>query len=311
MAEDQGVNGDIWTDEACRLFKKAGWQKFADSNIDIEGVDGASHGIDALFQYEDGFNPRMNQGVFLEAKRYATTSFKKDHLNQWVNKLAYKIGNIKNSSKFLTTYPTASNLKMDNGVIAIWFHDVDNYKTFKEAFAEYLKEVKLPEGRVKRSSHTRIFVLDNERILRLASLLSEIENLNRKYDSVKFYYHSSSFLGNPVQQITTINLEYIFSDFVLAKARKNLGETFEVIDIVFYFGELQENSFNRLSDALLTYGMISNQNELIIYKYKRDDEFRKIEPDVIDLFKSKSPKNIKIQDMDNSNNLPSWILNDE
>lgn len=27
MAEDQGVNGDIWNEEACKLFQILGWEK--------------------------------------------------------------------------------------------------------------------------------------------------------------------------------------------------------------------------------------------------------------------------------------------
>ena len=69
MPEDQGWNGDRWTEEASALLKRLGWEKIADSNIDIEGTDGLWHGIDALFRYEDGFSS-YKQGVFLEAKRY-------------------------------------------------------------------------------------------------------------------------------------------------------------------------------------------------------------------------------------------------
>ena len=105
MAEDQGVNGDRWTTQASALLQQLGWSKVADSNIDIPGSDGLTHGIDALFQYDDGFN-QTTQGVFLEAKRYATTSFHKSKLQDWVNALNKKMLDLRRSEPFNTQYST-------------------------------------------------------------------------------------------------------------------------------------------------------------------------------------------------------------
>lgn len=314
MAEDQGVNGDRWTDEASRLFKKAGWRKIADSNIDIPGSDGLNHGIDALFAYEDGFSPYMQQGVFLEAKRYAISSFAKSKLSDWVQKLDDKIRKLRGSQEFLQKYPNLSDLKLINGVLIIWFHDLENYKNFKETFVKYLAEVNTPKGRGSKMINLRLFVMDNSKILRLASLLNTVEQWDKEYGkhSLKFYYPSSARFGSPVQEINVINLEYIFSQFVLAKAKiANGNNDFEIVDIVFYFGLLDFDSFIRLREALLAFDMINIQNNLIVYKYLREqDDFRKIEPDVIKLFEEKLPKTIKIKDMEVYSDLPTWMIND-
>lgn len=314
MPEDQGVNGDRWTDEASRLFKKAGWQKVADSNIDVPGTDGLQHGIDALFVYEDGFNPKIKQGVFLEAKRYAVGSFSKKKINDWVHKLDEKIRKLRGSQEFLQTYPHIEETKLVNGILAIWFHDLDAHPDFKDEFIQYLAEVNIPKGRGSRLINLRLFVLDNDKILRLASLLDTVDKWNRENgeNSIKFYYPSSARFGSPVQETLTINLEYIFSQFVLAKAKIAKGDNdFEVVDTVFYFGMLDINSFVRLREALLAYDMINQQNRLIIYKYLRQqDEFRKIQPEVIKLFQDKFPKEVLLKDMEKFNDLPTWMIND-
>ncbi len=312
MAEDEGANGDRWTEEACCLFTKAGWQKIADSNIDIEDTEGRDNGIDALFHYEDGFYPKMSQGVFIEAKRYKTTSFKKSLLNTWVLNLYAKITRLRNASKFHQTYPIANELNWVTGVIAIWFHDLENYQKIKETFEKALVEIKLPIGRKEKNLNFKIFVLDNEKIQRLASLLELVEKINKdgSQNDLKFYYPSSAGFGNSAQELPVINLEYIFSQFVFAKKREeNSGN---VTDIVFYFGELDMNSFERLKDAMLTYNMIHKQNDLVIYKYKREDAtFRKIKPDVVRLFEETKVKGVKIEDITRIDGLPSWMKVDK
>lgn len=314
MPEDQGVNGDRWTDEASRLFKRAGWQKVADSNIDVPGTDGTQHGIDSLFTYEDGFKPQMQQGVFLEAKRYAVSSFNRKKIDDWVASLDHKIRSLRQSQEFLQTYPLFSESNMTNGIFAIWFHDIDKHPDFKEKFTQWLSEINVPKGRGSKFVNIRLFVLENDKILRLASLLDTVNkwNIDNGPNSLKFYYPSSARFGSPVQEFAIVNLEYIFSQFVLAKAKvsKDNGDV-EVTDIVFYFGRLDFNSFVRLREALLAYDMINRQNRLVIYKYLRQqDEFRKIQPDVIKLFNDKLPKEVTIKDMEWFSDLPTWMINE-
>jgi hypothetical protein len=316
MPEDQGVNGDMWTNEVCRLFAKAGWEKIGDSNIDIADASGKKRGIDAMFAFEDGFRTNLKQGVFVEAKRYQTKGFGSDNLDTWVNSLISKVDALRRSPGLLDKYPQTKKLQLVTGVIGIWFHDIDNYANFRPKFVEYLNAVKIPVGRVDRDFNIQVFVLDNAKILRLVSLLEEREkwkvptNKGETRD-FKFYYPSSALFGNPVRKLDSINLEYIFSQFVLAKGKVRTNRSTKTVDMVFYFGDLDYESFERLSEALSSYDMINEENDLVIYKYRRETtEFRKIEESVKDLFNKKSPRAVFIQNMNVSDDLPTWMLED-
>ena len=314
MAEDQSINGDRWTSEAGRLLVKAGWKKIADSNIDIEGSDGLKHGIDSIFSYTDGFYANKRQGVFLEAKRYAITSFSKNKMSDWFLRLDEKIRSIRLSEKFYSTYPLCEDLNLINGLLVIWFHDLQNYSSFKQKFIEYLRSSNIPRGRNKSQVNVRLFVMDNEKILQTASLIATAEKWKSDNTSISnsaefnFYYPSSAGYGNPVQELTCLNIEYLFSQFILAKGKVTNAKNVEIYDIAFYFGKLTINGFLHLLDILLARDMINRQNNLIIYTYQRDhDSFRKIRPIVIEMFEQVSPKSIEIVDMDIFADLPSWM----
>ncbi len=58
----------------------------------------------------------------------------------------------------------------------------------------------------------------------------------------------------------------------------------------------------------MAFSFIDQECKLIIYKYKRGDEdFRKIQPDVVNLFK-KSNIDCEIRDMQSYQDLPTFIL---
>ena len=209
MAEDQGVDGDIWTEEACRLFKKIGWLKIGDSNMDITGSDDKKKGLDALFQYEDGFSSMFyKQGIILEAKHYKTTSFTPAKISEWVLHLEHKVSKLKHSSSLARKYPGVEKLKLDTGVIAIWFHDYQNYEGFKEQFRKSLMGIKMPIGRKEKNINLRVFVLENEMILRTASMIDAVEKFNGQSNSkskLNFYYPSSAKFGNPAIELPVLN----------------------------------------------------------------------------------------------------------
>ena len=316
MAEDQGVNGDIWTDQATRFLEKLGWIKIADSNIDVPGSNGLKHGIDSIFQFSDGFKPDKGQGVFIEAKRYKTTSFSASKLADWIKVIDKKIRSLDNSSEFYDKYPTMSSLNIYNGLLVIWFPDTENYPAYREKFREALLNVKTPRSRGVGKIN-RLFVLENDNILRLISLMDAVEEWNRSYlspkidTSLKFHYPSSQQFGYPIQEIKTLNLEYMFSKFILARATMEVKEKFTTADVIFYFGEQNMHSFFRLKEALLSFDMLSSENSLFIYLYQKDDEFRKIKPDVIKLFQQdKGPQDVNIKSMIIHRELPPWINDD-
>ncbi len=313
MPEDQGVNGDRWTDEASRLFKSLGWEKIADSNIDIEGQDGLRHGIDSIFVLHDGFQPSQKQVVFLEAKRYKTTSFSKGKINDWIKVIDKKLREIIGSEGFYEQYPKLAGQNINAGILAIWFHDYEQFPQYRSKIKEYLLNVEIPRGRTG-SAINRLFFLDNDSILRIASTIDSINDWNTKNHSeiadcgVKFFYPSSLLTGFAVQETSVMNIEYMYSKFIFAKSKEVVDGKVRTADIVFYFGPVDKLSyFYRLREALLHFDMISNQNNLYLYLYQDDDEFRKIEPEVIKEFKNEGPPEIFVKQMNKHSNLPAWI----
>lgn len=308
MAEDQDFNGNLWTAQASILLQKLGWLKVADSNIDIPGSNGFVHGIDALFRYEDGFNHPV-QGVFLEAKRYATSSFREAKLQDWVNVLHKKIVELRSSAPFNTTYPMMSETDPRNGLLVLWFHDLNNYRAFKPTLTSALAAVQTPRGRGVTS---RLFVLSNDDILRLASLVRTIEIWNSATTDVagsnlQFYYPSSLGYGSSTRQTPILNLEYMFSRFIVARGTEYEGRTENKAYIVFYFGNLDMASFSNLRSALLTHNMLADEkSSLHLYHYQRNDEFRKIQSDVERMFQSDT-KTVIIRSMEIFYDLPSWM----
>lgn len=305
MAEDQGVNGDKWTEQASRLFKALKWEKIADSNIDVPGSDGLKHGIDAMFKFKDGFNPDKYQGVFLEAKRYKTTSFQKNKLDDWINKIDEKIRDIRRSQEFFNTYPEMNEVQINNAVLAVWFHDQENFNSYATKFAEALQEVRSPRGR-GATTVNNLFVITNDKILQLASIcdaMNSMENTD-KFKNLNYFYPSSAGHGFPIQEIPVLNFKYMFSKLIFVKGQNADGDN---CDIIFYLGNIDIHSFKRVKEALLTFDMLNASNNLIIFKYKRSDDFRKIEPDVKKIFTDEGPKRIEIKDMNLYSHLPHWI----
>lgn len=299
MPEDQGVNGDIWNDEADRLFKTLGWTSVGDSNIDIENVDDKKNGIDRMYKYQD-FTKGNVQGVFLEAKRYKVSSFSKSNLQKWIGDLNTKIQKLRNSESLYDTYPGMEGVALRNGLIVIWFSDANYYTEFASNFIQILSEIKLPLSTKKEIN--RIFVLENNGILKLASIVDAVEKYKRKNNAkVLFYYHSSDRYRKAGGRTETLSLEYIYSQFMFADAiDENTGLESK---IVFYFGPLRTDCFKTLRDALLQYDYVVKHKPLTIYIYERSDEFRKIKPDIEALFDSK----VDLKTMTKFSDLPDFM----
>ncbi|MBS9525659.1 hypothetical protein KI659_16695 [Litoribacter alkaliphilus] len=304
MAEDQGVNGDIWNKEAVSLLKEFGWISIGDNNIDIKGIDKKKHGIDTLIKYEGNLFNRLPQGFFLEAKRYETKNFKAVNFRDWVNTLDNKIRLLRGSIEMEEQFPDFSNSDARNGIIMIWFADVANYN--EDKLKKALKSIspKNPSGLTRPS---RIFVLDNYHILRLCSLKNSIENIESKkegFKNFKFYYPSVGNNSNPIFRSNSLSIEYMFSKFILGEAIYGANKE---VKIVFFFGNPIIQNFKLLKDCLLNLNFIDSDKDLILFLYKRDDnQFRKIRPDVENLFSSTS---FSIRQMDILADLPSWIKN--
>ena len=301
MPEDQGVNGDIWNDEASILFQKLGWTTVGDANIDVKTTEEDFRGLDRMLKYSDAVRHGSMQGFFLEAKRYKTTSYNKNKLEEWINVLNKKLHIIKNSEEFHSTYPGMEETILRQGVIVIWFSNIQEYVNYESTFREHLAKVKLP-GKSSSNTLNKIFVLENREILRLSSVVDTVQKYNTlNRGELFFYYPSSSRLKNPADISKVLSIEYIYSKFILSQSIDESGKEYYV---VFYFGTLNLDSFKRLQSALYSFGYIHKFKPLTIYTYQRDDEFRKVRPDVESLF---AEVTFNLEEMELFSDLPTFL----
>lgn len=308
MPEDQGQNGDRWTEEASRLLHRMGWEKVADSNIDIKGTDGLQHGIDALFTYDAGLDLSRREGVFLEAKRYQTSSFRPDKLSDWVAKLDEKMLQLRVSEDFHSTYPRMREANPRNALLMIWFHDLANYPALASRLGEHMVSMHVPTRR--RVNPNRLHILHNEGILRLASLVQAKRDLEEELQctdpGLRFYYPSRQRHGFPARDQAHLSLDYAFSDIVMARLPLTPAPRTakQGVDVAFLHGGYNLQCFQRLKQALLLYGMLNSGNILYILHRADLDQLRKIEPDIRKLFRV----DVRLTPMTSYADLPPWML---
>lgn len=66
-------------------------------------------------------------------------------MQDWIDRLDKKLSKLKYSEKAQEKYPALTECAtLDLGIIAIWFHDLDNYKSFRPKFVEILKVSRHP-----------------------------------------------------------------------------------------------------------------------------------------------------------------------
>ncbi|WP_454802858.1 hypothetical protein [Mucilaginibacter phyllosphaerae] len=297
MAEDQGVNGDFWNDQATALLTKFNWEKLGDSNIDLANEEKGKSGVDGIFTYVDSLKRSITEAVIVESKRYKTDSFSSSSLQSWITILDKKLTNLKNSEDLQEKFPVLTDIPLRTGVIVIWFHNFKEYFSFKSTFESYQTGIKISR---KNQGSNKIYVLENDAILRLASLQLSIKELNDESgDKFQFYYPSVDL--HPAKRSKTLNINYMFSKFILGDfTDKDSIEN----KVVFYFGGLSIESFQRLKHALVTFSYLDDDKPLIIYTYHRDDEeFRKVKPEVIKLFK----EHLELREMEILGDLPKFM----
>ncbi len=302
--EDSNYKGEVWNDRAIKLLNLFGWNQIGDSGIDLADSEEAKYGIDTLYSFKTPLKD-IPESLILEAKAYNTKSFSKSKLQEWVDRLNLKIVKLRNSEDLINRFPIFNEIsKLNIGLICIWFDNIEEYKAFRPEFQKALRDIKVSSKQVKSGVYNKIYVIDNDLILRLCSLHDTIANSLK--GQFKFYYPQTFINIRAIQRSPTLILEYFFSKFILGKLKENTQSS--ETNIVFYWGELNFNSFLLLKEALMAFSFIDQECKLIIYKYKRGDEdFRKIQPDVVDLFK-KSNIDCEIRDMQSYQDLPTFIL---
>jgi hypothetical protein len=300
MAEDQGVNGTIWNKEAAELLSLFGWETIGDYDMDVVGEDDKEYGLDTIIKFITPLKVNF-QSAILEAKRYNTENFNVSKLQSWIARLDKKIVELRNSDKFINQFPELQECStLDIGVIAIWFHDIDNYNQFHSTFIDILQKVKT-SNKTRKTGYNRIFIIDNSIILKLCSLYNAIENYqNKKKCEIEFYYPPILIDDTPIFRSKTLNIEYIISKIILAETKDKQE------NLVFYFGELETDYFKQLRSLLSKCSFLDKEKNINLFIYKSNDDFRKIEPDIKRIFNDII---LEIKSMDNLYDLPSYIKN--
>lgn len=306
MPEYQQYKGELWNGRAIKLLELFSWVTIGAQGIDIGGSDDKKYGIDSFFSFDDP-SKDLHESVILEAKSYKTTSINKTILEDWIKLLNKKILNLRNSEDLFQMFPIFKNMAtLKTGIIIIWFDDTQNYSPFRSKFQEMLKKVNLSSKPLKDTIFNRIFVIDNDIILKLCSLYSSIKEIKNSGSNFNFYYPSSLIGERAIVKAETLSLEYIFSKFILGQSKDSSGK---LSNIVFYWGDLSVQSFLLLKSALKLYSFIDRELELIIYKYQRDEiDYYKIEPVIKNSFEDEGIK-FEIRDMESYEKLPTFIIN--
>lgn len=305
--EDQHYNGDIWNQEIVRLFQKFGWNRIGDFDMDVVGSDNSKMGIDTVLMFDTPLKSKPQLAI-LEAKRYLTTSFSKALLQEWLNRLDSKLLKLRNSDRFYDRFPVARDFTMsDTGIIAVWFSDTENYKDFHPKFLKCLRQVTI-SSRTRKAGMNKIYVLDNARFMRLFALQSAIDGIAHN-ENLLFTYSPRFNNGEPIVKNKCLTIEYMFSDVIFAELQSKDSASSKTISYIFYFGDLNYNSFKLLKSAFSKTVGWDTEKEIFLYVYDADDEFRKIENDIkkriFDQF------TITIKRMVKNINVPDYIVNGE
>lgn len=312
MPEDPGFNGNRWMNEASKLLVKMGWDKIGDSNIDVEGSDGHKHGLDSIFRYE--VLPESGwEGFFIEAKYYSKNSFNLGKLQDWVKTINQKILDIRRSEDLYRRFPVLKeeNVKVRNGMLAIWIHDLNGNDDFSKDFRSAMRSLNTPHGRGLVGRINRLFIFNNQSILKICSLIDTVSGYlnetNIPQSQFNYWYPATKLL--PAMSSTTITIEYALSKIVFGKIKNSNSYKGEK-NLVFYFGPRDYDSYDKLRNALSLYQFIDNQVPLVIFNYQDDEEFRKIKPDVEKLFHSDGIPAVELRSMIRYSNLPPWMTDE-
>lgn len=303
MAEDQSVNGTIWNKEANAIFSWFGWKAIGDIDMDVTGDDDKEYGVDTLLRIETP-QSHLPLSAILEAKRYCSDSFSLASLQGWVNRLDKKLTKLRFSEPLQLKFPIIQECKRLNlGIIAIWFHDTNNYPQFKSKFKEALANLKVSSKPKSSGGYNKILIIDNEVICQLCSLHNAVtiyETKNRR--DLNYLYPSILRDGKATNRSKVLSTDFVFSKVVLAESKGDNGAD-EVI--VFYFGDTNLDSFKLLRDQLSKCSVLDEEKKLVIFVYNADDEFRKIKPELRKIFDD--TKEVVVDYMDSVTDLPGEI----
>jgi hypothetical protein len=266
MGEDVGVNGDRWNEKAISLLKQFHWEQIGDFNMDLTGSDDKSHGVDALLLCEDP-NVNVPQPVILESKRYSKNSINSNIVHKWVDTLKNKINCCKDSQKLHEKFPILDDCApINQGLIMCWIHDADAQVI--ENVYNYFETYNEKSG--PSNNWGRIGFITNDKILQLYAIFKTVKN-----KPLIFYYPSQIINGRISTYSEVLSMNYIFSDIILAKQMDDDKHKY-----VFYFGEMDSKSLSLLHECLLLFQYVVKGENIDIYYWNHNEEFRKIEQNI-------------------------------
>lgn len=302
--EDQSHDGGVWNRQAYALLQKFGWERIGDRDMDVLGDDDSKMGIDTIVRYISPIKTRP-QVAILEAKHYLTTSFNKSKLEDWLTRLDTKLVKLRNSESFKERFPSIEECTVLNtGIIAIWFHDIEAYLEFNAKFKAILTQVSI-SGRHRKAGLSNIFVIDNERFMRLFALSEELDYIKASGESGFNFVYSQAFTSsNPVKRIPVLTIEAIFSDVIFGEETKHDGTQ---RNHIFYFGKNDYKSFQTVKAIFSKSVCYTTDIPVVLHVFDVDSEFRKIEDDIKNNIFSNFK--ISIRRMGRNHNLPTFMLN--
>ena len=143
--------------------------------------------------------------------------------------------------------------------------------------------------------------------MKLFALQTAIRELSHK-DNFRFVYSPRFCEGKPTVRQKVLTIEYIFSDVVFAEQEIVEDGTRKELSYIFYFGDLNYNSFRMVKAAYSKTVNWDKSKEIILYVYNTGSEFRKIEPDIKErIF---TGFKVSIKKMQYINTIPNYIIND-
>jgi hypothetical protein len=132
MAEEQGVQGNIWLDKSIKILKSLGWVQHGSKNVDMH-IPGKKDptGIDAYFTYYDPYESQVN-GVFVDGKRYEWKGVWPSTLKPMILKMSDDISEVPLTEDFKIKFDEIKENIADiinAGLIIMWIYDTEDTKS--------------------------------------------------------------------------------------------------------------------------------------------------------------------------------------
>lgn len=266
MAEDQGVNGDIWNDRAIKLLRFFNWKQIGDTNMDLTGTEKDKYGVDGLMSCEDPSSD-LPQPVIIESKRYESDSISQSIVNSWVDRLKKKINGCRNSDYLLEKFPSLQTCDtLNQGLIMCWIKNAN--KASMDKMYSFFERYNEKSG--ISNNWTKICFFTNDRIVNLCSILDEVRK-----EKLEFYY-PSQIIGNRTSTYSKVlTSNYMCSEIILARKINKSNKKY-----VFYLGSMDARGLKVLHGCLSMFQYVVKGENLTIFYNHKDDDFRKIENDV-------------------------------